>query len=230
MIIFTDGAAKGNPGPGGWGAIVATKDAVVELGGLEEHTTNNRMELQALVAALQSAGGMAEEKEKIDVFSDSKYCIQGITKWRFGWEKNGWLTQAKQPVINKDLWQELIIAVEGLLIDWIYVAGHAGTPGNERVDEIASSCASNQSVDLYKGERATYSIDLVAPIETREASKSSKSRKGKAYSYVSMIDNDIQTHATWSECELRVKGKPARFKKALTEAEEVAIISEFKLH
>ncbi len=231
ILIFSDGASKGNPGRGGWGAIVALDSHVRELGGREEHTTNNRMELRAALEALRYAAPHADKP--IVLHTDSSYVINGITKWVHGWQKNGWMTKDKKEVMNQDLWGALVDAAESCThgIAWEYVGGHVGVAGNERVDTIASNFAEDKSVELYDGARAAYAIDITNlghSDELKEAKASNRSRsKAKAYSYVSKVDGVVQTHATWGECEARVKGKTARFKKATTAAEEAAIIEEF---
>jgi ribonuclease HI len=230
IIIFCDGASKGNPGPGGWGAIVAMGDTVKELGGAEQHTTNNRMELAAALSALTQAKGA---QSPIVVHTDSSYVINGITKWVHGWQRNGWMTKEKKDVLNKDLWAPLVEAAEDLShgVAWEYVGGHVGIKGNERVDQIASDLAEGKHVDLYDGPRASYTVDLSDlshSAELKEKKSSSKSRSGaKAYSYVSKVDGVIEVHKTWAECEARVRGKKARFKKALSAGEEARIIEEF---
>ncbi|MDE2595593.1 MAG: ribonuclease HI [Sphingomonadales bacterium] len=135
--IFTDGACKGNPGPGGWGAILRMGSHEKELSGSEPQTTNNRMELTAAMRGLQAL------KRPCDValHTDSRYVIDGITKWIFGWRKNGWKNAAKKPVLNADLWQELTLAAQPHKIDWVWVKGHDGHPENERADQLASDAA-----------------------------------------------------------------------------------------
>ena len=137
VAIFTDGACKGNPGPGGWGAILRMGPHEKELAGGEPATTNNRMELTAAIKAL----GALREPCAVTLHTDSRYVIDGITKWVFGWQKNGWKNAAKKPVANADLWQELIAAVRPHKIAWVWVKGHDGHPENERVDKLASNAA-----------------------------------------------------------------------------------------
>jgi ribonuclease HI len=135
--IATDGACKGNPGPGGWGALIRFGDREKEVSGGERHSTNNRMELLAAIRALQSLNRPCH----VTLVTDSVYVKDGITKWIHGWQKNGWRTAAKQPVKNAELWQELLVAVKSHRIDWTWVKGHAGDPDNERADTLASDAA-----------------------------------------------------------------------------------------
>ena len=133
IIIYTDGACSGNPGPGGWGAILVHGENRKELSGGEPETTNNRMELQAAIEAL----GALKRPCKVAVYTDSVYVRDGITKWIQGWQRNGWRTAAKKPVKNTELWQALQAALQPHDIDWHWVKGHAGHPENERADELA---------------------------------------------------------------------------------------------
>lgn len=132
--IFTDGACKGNPGPGGWGTLLRMGGHEKELRGGEEHTTNNRMEMTAVIKGLSAL----TEPCAVELYSDSKYVIDGITKWVEGWQRRGWKTAAKKPVANADLWRELINVAGRHEVNWHWVKGHAGHPENERVDQIAS--------------------------------------------------------------------------------------------
>ena len=231
VLIFADGASKGNPGPGGWGALVAYDGQVEELGGSEEHTTNNRMELTAALRALEEA--QKHSAASVVVHTDSSYVINGITKWVKGWKARGWLTKEKTPVLNRDLWELLDDAVQslGIKVEWQHVGGHVGVAGNERVDEIASSFAEGKPVKLFSGSRSEYVHDIenISHDATKatERSKSRSRSSAKAYSYVSLVDGQVLTHKTWGECEARVKGKMARFKKALSPQEEATIIAEF---
>jgi ribonuclease HI len=131
--IFTDGACSGNPGPGGWGAILRFNGTVRELHGGEAATTNNRMELTAAIEALSAL----KEPCKVELYTDSKYVMDGISGWIHGWKRNGWRTATRQPVKNGDLWQALDEARNRHDVRWHWVRGHAGHPENERADELA---------------------------------------------------------------------------------------------
>ncbi len=132
--IFTDGACKGNPGIGGWGALLRAKGKERELCGGEAHTTNNRMELMAAIMALETLTRACE----VRLHTDSKYVLQGITEWLPGWKQRGWKTASKQAVKNDDLWRRLDAAVARHHIEWVWVKGHAGHDGNERADDLAN--------------------------------------------------------------------------------------------
>src|SRR5207302_1258832 len=137
ILIFTDGACSGNPGPGGWGAIVALPEGrVFELGGGEARTTNNRMELLAAISALEKT---AARPEPVVVCTDSTYMISGVTQWLPAWKRRGWLSSTGDPVLNRDLWERLDALARALAgrLSWRYVRGHSGHGGNERCDEIA---------------------------------------------------------------------------------------------
>jgi len=232
-LVFTDGAAKGNPGPGGWGVIIVTPDdAVSELGGGSPHTTNNKMELSGAIAALAA---VADRPDLVAVYTDSTYLIQGITKWVWGWRRNGWRTAAGGEVLNRELWQrlfDLVGARPPKSLHWRWVRGHVGTPGNERADEIAVAFALQQPANLYRGPLTGYSVDIhTVPENTalpkRDVSSTDTKARSKAaaYSYVSVVDGVPMRHASWTECERRVKGQSnARFKKATSAADEAAIL------
>ncbi|WP_424195729.1 ribonuclease HI [Ampullimonas aquatilis] len=132
--IYTDGACKGNPGPGGWGALLVAGEHKKELFGGEANTTNNRMELLAVIRALESLKNISE----IRLHTDSQYVQKGMTEWIDGWIKRGWRTASKEPVKNADLWQQLQKLAQPHKIDWIWVRGHNGHPGNEAADELAN--------------------------------------------------------------------------------------------
>jgi len=147
--IYTDGSSLGNPGPGGWGTVIIVGDKIEkELGGFEKDTTNNRMEIQAVIEALKYIvkNQKTIDKNIITINADSAYVLGGVTTWIKNWEKNGWKTANKKPVLNKELWQELISLVRGFKgnLVWNKVKGHSGHIHNDRADEIATSCAANK--------------------------------------------------------------------------------------
>ena len=242
FVMFTDGASRGNPGPGGWGAIIIEEanppaggnkqkeSHVTELGGGEEHTTNNKMEL---VAAIQGISH-TPPGSSITLYTDSSYVINGITKWIEGWKKNGWKTKTREDVMNKVLWMELDSAIENRMVNWKYVGGHVGIVGNERCDEIATEFADDKKVRLYTGPLAEYSLKSILSIsldEMKQIKKQSNSVRSnsKAFSYISRVEGKVMVHKTWAECEKRVKGvSGAKFKKALDAAEERMIVREYE--
>jgi ribonuclease HI len=137
--IYTDGACRGNPGPGGWAALLTYDGREKEISGAEAHTTNNRMELLAVIRALEA---LKKPQVPVRVYTDSQYVRRGITEWVEGWKARGWRTASKKPVLNQDLWEQLDALAAPRSIEWHWVPGHAGVPGNERVDRLA-----NQAID-----------------------------------------------------------------------------------
>jgi ribonuclease HI len=133
--IYTDGACKGNPGPGGWGVLLRMGAHEKEMSGGEPDTTNNRMEMMAAIKGL----GALIEPCTVDLYSDSKYVLDGMSKWIHGWQRNGWVNASKKPVRNADLWHDLIEAARPHKVNWHWVRGHNGHPENERVDALASA-------------------------------------------------------------------------------------------
>lgn len=194
--IITDGACSGNPGRGGWAAIISDGQHHTEYSGADAHTTNNRMELQAAITGLQQA----PTQRPLRVITDSQYLINGITKWIKGWQKNGWQTRLGQPVENRDLWEQLS-AVSGSHVRWQHVKGHAGHPLNERANSLAQAQAgSGSSAPVARGQQAspqTPSTDTaVFPC------------------YISLIGSNLQRHAKWESCQHVVHGvSGAKFKK-----------------
>ena len=134
IVIYTDGACKGNPGLGGWGVLIEFPEDINELYGFQEDTTNNRMELIAVIEALNSL----KINSEIEIVTDSKYVKNGINEWIINWKKNGWRTASKKTVKNKELWQKLDALVQNHNIVWKWVKGHSGHPGNERADQLAN--------------------------------------------------------------------------------------------
>jgi ribonuclease HI len=139
--IYTDGACRGNPGPGGWGALLTAGEHVKELSGAEPLTTNNRMELTAVIRALEAL----KRPSRLRIFTDSEYVRRGITEWVRSWKARGWKTADRKPVKNQDLWERLDSLTAGHQIEWRWVRGHSGIPGNERVDQLA-----NEAIDAMQ--------------------------------------------------------------------------------
>ena len=230
IVVFCDGAASGNPGPGGWGAVIVRPDRrVTELGGGAPHTTNNRMELTAAISALEH---VSQDPEPVALYTDSSYVINGITQWVWNWRRRGWKTAEGNDVLNRELWEQLwtLASARGKdRLAWHWVRGHDGTPGNERVDQIAVAFSRGRQEPLYDGPLSSYTLPILdLPTETKVPARSSTNARGGnggPATYLSLIDGVLERHATWAECERRVKGRSgARFKKAAGAAEEAAIL------
>jgi ribonuclease HI len=244
VVIFTDGACSGNPGPGGWGSIVALPDQTIhELGGGNKDTTNNRMEMVAAIRALAILEP-TPKSSTILLYTDSTYMISGITKSVWKWRNNGWKTTTGTDVANRDLWEELVrhaARLKPATIDWRYVRGHSGYPGNERCDVIAVSFAKGKHEPLYVGPRDGYFVDLENLPEAQdlpERSSSGGGGKGSSSSggkpsgpvtYLSYYNGVLLRHSTWGACERVVKGHNAKFKKAKSPQEEREILASWGL-
>lgn len=237
ILVFSDGACSGNPGPGGWGAIVVTPAGKVkELGASDSATTNNRMELAGAIAALRS---LKDTPGEIHFFTDSTYVIRGITQWIWGWIKKGWKNGEGNDVLNRDLWSDLLHYVlertskEKKLgkIHWHYSRGHVGTPGNERCDEIAVAFSKNKYIDLYSGSILKYPIAVFdLPEDSSLPEMRPKEEKKVAFSYLSYCNGEVRRHPDWPSCERLVKGRSgAKFKKAMSESEEAQILQSWGL-
>lgn len=233
ILIFGDGACSGNPGPGGWGTIVYLPEGkIFELGGHNPQTTNNVMEMIAIREGLKKAKGRTE---KIKVLSDSVYVLKGITEWIHSWKRKGWKTFEGKDVANVQEWIELEAVVRGFKsgqIEWGYVPGHKGVAGNERVDEIAVAFSQNSWPSLYAGDVSGYRWSIFdIPSDTSIPEMNfNKGEKKQPYSYLSYVNGVLEKHATWAECEARVKGRAgAKFKKAMSENEEQEILKSWGL-
>jgi ribonuclease HI len=236
--VFADGACSGNPGPGGWGVIIVTSDGeVTELGGHEPGTTNNRMELTAVGKALRH---LERTPGPVHIYTDSTYVIQGITRWVFGWSRRGWKTAGGGDVANALYWKRLMallaerkqaFAPEAAVVEWHYVRGHIGVPGNERVDEIAVAFSKGRSHQLYKGPLSGYEVavhELPEDTSLPEEKPRQREASAKAYSYLSEVGRTVMRHTTWAACERRVKGVPgARFKKTRSAEEEAKVLEDW---
>lgn len=232
-VAHTDGGCLGNPGPGGWGVHIEFPDGrIVELGGGEAQTTNNRMELRAAIEAARTTAGYPQ----VTIVTDSQYVRRGITEWMAGWKRKGWLTSTGQPVLNRDLWEELD-RVNGAHITWDWTRGHAGDPGNERCDEIAGWYS--RSIGPLRGGRrpAAQTSGASSPANRQDAELRGRpvgagaGSTGRASAargstpagtvYLSVVDGILKRHATWGECEARVRGVGrALFKKVRNREEE----------
>lgn len=233
ILIYSDGACSGNPGPGGWGSIVLwPDDQVLELGGGELSTTNNRMEMMATIEALKA---VAAHSEPIHFYTDSTYIIRGITQWIWGWRKRGWKTAEGGDVSNRDLWEEIahLMQTRGSegKIDWRYSRGHVGTPGNERCDRIAVAFSKKEYVNLYSGSYDNYSVNLMEiPGDFSLPEMRQPTEKKVAFSYLSNLGGLVYRHRSWPSCQQRVSGKSgAKFKKAMSPSEEVEILKSWGL-
>ncbi len=243
VIIYTDGSSLGNPGPGGWGSVVLFPDEkVIELGGREKESTNNRMEMTAALEALKEISKRKSTARKIILHTDSSYLLNGITVWVYAWQKNNWLTKTKEPVLNKDLWEELFKLDFSLKtkyeVLWEKISGHSGVHLNERCDVIATSFAGNNTTILFRGNLKDYE-KLFGKIPTNHAvgtvsgvAKKAKSKNaGKvAFAYISAVEGKVHSDKTWAECEKRVKGKSgAKYKKVFSKEEESDLVAEWSL-
>lgn len=242
-IGFCDGACSRNPGPGGWGSIVQTAEGyVIERGGAETETTNNRMEITALVQTLRVLIEYAKKNPNgaklATVYTDSRYVIDGITKWIYGWKRNGWKTSTGGDVSNRELWELLSAAwAEAktvLTVRLEYVAGHAGIVGNERADEIAVAYTEvakifpqPKEVALFNGPALDYPRDITNISPGRVLTSKKKSTGGKAMGYLSVLEGKAIRHRSWGACEKRVKGTRALFRKYTSEAEEKQILASW---
>jgi ribonuclease HI len=224
---------------------VALADGTVrELGGAQKDTTNNRMEMEAALRALailDPPSGCL-----IVLYTDSVYLIRGITQWIWGWRSRGWKNSEGKDVANRDLWEDLsrqVARLKSATIDWKYVRGHSGFPGNERCDEIAVSYSRGKPERLYTGPLDGYFIDLTELPAAESLPESKKPGTGKGnsqsggtkssgpVSYLSYHNGVLERHSTWAECERRVKGQSnAKFKKASSAREETEILKSWGLN
>jgi ribonuclease HI len=236
LTIFSDGACKGNPGPGGWGTILERGGHYFECGGGEPDSTNNRMEMTAAIEGLKRANS----GEKIRLVTDSRYLIDGATKWIWGWKKKGWRKADGAEVLNLDLWKQIDRLQSNLKLKWEHVAGHSGHPENERCDVIASTFGHGNPVELREGDGAWIFEATPRPV-TRKPKKAASSAKAKKHTappatgekyaaplYLSLVNGAIREHDTWGECEARIKGvKGSRCKKVKSRGEHIDAITSW---
>jgi len=237
LTIYTDGSSRGNPGPGGWAAVLMTDSEVVELAGAQKPATNNQMELQAVIEGLSYAQKHFNGYS-IELHADSTYVLKGMESWLDGWVRKGWVTMAKKPVENKDRWQKLLKLRDelGRKLNLNKVAGHSGHDINDRCDELAVAAALGEKPKLFKGSLKDYKNKLIEtpPKSVRKANPPEGGRPKKstapAYSYVSLVGGKVYADKTWAECEKRVKGtKGAKFKKVFSKGEETGLIQDYTL-
>lgn len=233
MRIYTDGAARGNPGPAGWGAVLIndTLQVVHEIGGQSVYATNNQMELSAALEAIIYFKKNSTTRECV-LYTDSSYVINGMKKWVHIWQKNEWHTSTNNPVVNVSLWQSLVKQVEEIQIEWLYVPGHAGVPLNERADMIATRFADNIHIDLFHGSLNQYPFDASVSQNKLSAKKAGAVKKRSTQNgyYVVVTQNEVARYETWEECEKQVKGvKGVRYKKVVNQEEENQFIKKYKV-
>ncbi|NWG22553.1 MAG: ribonuclease HI [Chloroflexi bacterium] len=221
--IITDGACRGNPGPGGWAALIMGDGTITEIGGAEAQTTNNRMELRAAIEALRQVPPDAP----VRLITDSTYLLKGATRWIKLWKKRDWLTINETPVENRDLWEELD-ALAGQRVRWELVRGHSGDPHNERANAIAQAYAAGRAPEL-RSESCTECAGAI----TRAASHApgphgDPARRGVRY--LSLVQGVLERHMTWDACRARVHGvSGARWKKCVSDEEERATVTSWGL-
>lgn len=224
ITIFTDGASSGNPGPGGWGTVLSYDGKVTELGGREERTTNNRMELQAVLEGLLFVIDQHLTSQPITLYTDSSYVANGITTWIKGWKARNWTNKTGETIANVDIWKRLSFVLPDVQLKVVNVSGHSGIPGNERCDVIATSFSKNVAVHLYHGAADDYDVDLANTKVDPKLKKAKDNKKAKAYSYLSLVNGELKIHYTWDECKKRVEGtKGAKYKKAISKEDEEII-------
>ncbi len=235
---YTDGACSGNPGRGGWAYIVAYQDSknkfkIIEASGYEKSTTNNRMEMDAVLKVMRHLKQSGFDQQ-VYCFTDSSYVASGLNAWVFGWARNGWKKKDGSDVANADLWENLMQAKKAFKkFELLVVPGHSQVLGNEYVDQLAvAAYEQSEGVSVREvsdGGRAIVEAFKLAPLLREEMDKSSESGKKKSSSkkalfYMSLVGGELQKHQSWSECEARVKGRSgAKFKKVTVPEEEAEI-------
>ena len=232
ITAYCDGACSGNPGPGGWAAVIIFPEGRVrELGGGERPSTNNRMEMLGAIAVLTA---VHDRPEPVKIYTDSGLLINGIRAWIHNWKRKGWVTAAGQPVVNRDLWERLDALAQARKgrLSWGHVKGHAGHELNERCDVIAVAYSKGTHTALYDGPATGCAYSLLAPGEehlhkpalqssSHSASHSSKPKSKKGGYYLSLVGGRVERHITWPQCQARVSGvSGAKFKKVASAEEE----------
>jgi ribonuclease HI len=219
-IAYTDGACLGNPGPGGWGVRILYPDGSVrECGGATAATTNNRMELQGAIDALQ----VISAAPQATIYTDSRYVIDGLTKWIHNWRRRGWQTTAHTPVKNRDLWL-VLYHLNHPGIRWQHVRGHSGDPNNERVDTIARLFAQGAQPQLFCGPRGASQdpVSLAPPDHPTPSATNQQASRHRPARYVSIVHGTVAIDADWDTCASRVRGVSGAFYKKVHSAAELA--------
>lgn len=228
-VAYTDGACTGNPGPGGWGVVLLGEDGRQELSGGAPATTNNRMELTAVIEALRHVPADAP----MHVVTDSEYVMKGMTQWLAGWRRRGWRTSTGSAVLNRELW-ETLAALAGARVTWEWVRGHTGHPENERADALARAQARavvRQGPGMAAAARGAPPAfggsagGGVRPAAGRSASVRAAPPADGRPTYLSLVDGELRRHADWPACQAHTHGRAgARFKKCRTPDEERATV------
>jgi ribonuclease HI len=229
--IVTDGACRGNPGPGGWAALVIHDGRIEELGGHEPHTTNNRMELRAAIEGLRRVPADAQ----VHITTDSQYVLRGMTQWLKNWQRRGWKTRNDTPVENQDLWQTLA-QLAGKRVQWQHVYGHTGDPENERANTIAQAYAAGKSpgraprLDRQAAVSRSNQQATPPPEEAHALLEQIAAARPARTTYLSLVGGTLARHTTWKECQARVHGVPrARYKKCTSAEEEITTVHSWGL-
>jgi ribonuclease HI len=213
-------------------------DRVREFGGGLPKGTNNQMELLAVIQGLREILQRKQQNFRIIIATDSSYVIQGATKWHIAWKKNGWVTKEGNPVLNQNLWKDMSSLLESFkktkaTLSWVHTPGHSGVPGNERVDTIASAFAAGEIPRLFSDGLEKYDLSRnqlmnFNPPAGAKIQQKTKKKKGKAYSYLSLVGGKVERHQSWGECENRVSGQSgAKFQKAVSLEDENEILQSW---
>lgn len=233
LVMYTDGASRGNPGPGGWAAVILIDDKAMEVSGFATKATNNQMELTAVLKVLSDKGALSH-KGAVTVYSDSAYVVNGLNSWVYGWVKNNWVTSTKTKVENKEIWSSLLELLKeyGDRLAIKKIAGHSGELYNERCDQLAVAAATGKKVEHFQGDRDAYEVFLKKEVSVTTVPKTKKPKNdAPAFSYVSLVNGKVYVDKTWASCEKRVKGvKGAKFKKVFSKNEETALVQDYTIN
>jgi ribonuclease HI len=240
VLIYTDGACSGNPGPGAWAYIFydAKQGHVLEQADFAAATTNNRMEIEGVLRSLDKV--LQQSAQKVILYSDSVYVLKGANIWLNNWKRQGWKKADGQEISNPDLWQkmdQILIACKEkkIKIDWRYCPGHKGIPGNERCDQLAVALSKQSSIDTYQGAADYYIFDIRTlpeniPWPTGASGGGPSANEKKQVYYISYLDHKLVKHNTWNECSARVQGRRgALYKKIQSQTEYKETLTKWGL-